>query len=578
MRFKSKKIGGYTIYAITGTNTVSFAIDFTESKVKGLLGFAVEREDHIEHEKYFIKGFKVFVKVIPQPTSDLDVSTFEHPIQSFVWDDFTAKPGYEYTYTFHPLKGTSKNLDRTTKPISIKVKTEVLIDEKATHHVFFNRGVMSSPAYKKKFNNQAPDKIQPLAKQQEAYNWLARDLLKGLKGFVAQAKPNHKLYACFYEFHYEEVVALFKNTHDRGVDVKIIIDAKVKKDKDGKDISFPRTKNLETIGKVGLPLNNIIQREASPSYIQHNKFVIWADENDKPQAVWTGSTNISEGGIFGHTNVGHWVIDSQVAAKYKQYWDLLSIDPEGKEFKKQVESIEASVTADEVLNMPHGTKPIFSPRANLTMLNTYADLVDKTSVVSCITLAFGVQALFKDNLKDNDANDPIVFMLLEKEDKPTEKNADTFVKLTAAQNVYQAYGSYIEDGLNRWSKETNQQITKLNGHVTYIHSKFLLSDPLSKNPIVITGSANFSDNSTTSNDENMIIIKGNQRVADIYFTEFNRLFNHYYFRAILNKSLEQNKADTSGSLFLSEDDSWLVKYKKGTLKYKRVKMFVGMAV
>jgi phosphatidylserine/phosphatidylglycerophosphate/cardiolipin synthase-like enzyme len=110
--------------------------------------------------------------------------------------------------------------------------------------------------------------------------------------------------------------------------------------------------------------------------------------------------------------------------------------------------------------------------------------------------------------------------------------------------------------LNRWSKETNQQITKLNGHVTYIHSKFPLSDPLSKNPIVITGSASFSNNSTTANDENMIIIKGNQRVADIYFTEFNRLFNHYYFRAIFNKSLEQNKADTSGSLFLSEDDSW----------------------
>ncbi len=34
-----------------------------------------------------------------------------------------------------------------------------------------------------------------------------------------------------------------------------------------------------------------------------------------------------------------------------------------------------------------------------------------------------------------------------------------------------------------------------------------------------------------SNDENMLIIRGDQRVADIYLTEFNRLFNHYSFRS-----------------------------------------------
>ena len=33
----------------------------------------------------------------------------------------------------------------------------------------------------------------------------------------------------------------------------------------------------------------------------------------------------------------------------------------------------------------------------------------------------------------------------------------------------------------------------------------------------------------------MLVIRGDQRVADIYFTEFNRLFYHYYFRAVMEK-------------------------------------------
>lgn len=58
----------------------------------------------------------------------------------------------------------------------------------------------------------------------------------------------------------------------------------------------------------------------------------------------------------------------------------------------------------------------------------------------------------------------------------------------------------------------------------------MLVDPLSDDPIVITGSANFSKASTDSNDENMLLICGNTRVADIYLGEYMRLWNHYAFR------------------------------------------------
>jgi len=64
-------------------------------------------------------------------------------------------------------------------------------------------------------------------------------------------------------------------------------------------------------------------------------------------------------------------------------------------------------------------------------------------------------------------------------------------------------------------------------------------------------------------------------VADIYFTEFNRLFNHYYFRSI-NEALNGsgNAGGLEGSLFLAEkDDEWLKKYEPGKLWTKRLQLY-----
>jgi phosphatidylserine/phosphatidylglycerophosphate/cardiolipin synthase-like enzyme len=195
--------------------------------------------------------------------------------------------------------------------------------------------------------------------------------------------------------------------------------------------------------------------------------------------------------------------------------------------------------------------------------------------MACVTLAFGINELFKDYLEDNTGADNISFMLLEKEDKANKKSKKPFRYIGAKQNVYKSWGSYINDDLYQWAKETSTRGMKLNSHVAYIHSKFLLVDPLGDDPVVVSGSANFSAASTNSNDENMIIVRGNKRVADIYFTEFNRLFNHYYFRSVYNKTKE-NKRNDDGTLFLSPDDSWLDNYKKGKLRRKRVEMFTKM--
>jgi phosphatidylserine/phosphatidylglycerophosphate/cardiolipin synthase-like enzyme len=214
----------------------------------------------------------------------------------------------------------------------------------------------------------------------------------------------------------------------------------------------------------------------------------------------------------------------------------------------------------------------------------YVETLDNAETYGGVTLAFGINERFKTALKDNSAGThPVIFLLLEKRDRRNPNAKKRFVPITSRHNVYQAWGTYLKDPVYQWARETNARSLGLNTHVAYVHSKFLLKDPLGDDPIVITGSANFSDASTNGNDENMLVIRGDRRAADIYFTEFNRLFNHYYFRSVREaiaerKPAEANaSADSTASLFLKENDDWLKKYAPGKLRTKRVQVFIAMA-
>jgi hypothetical protein len=80
----------------------------------------------------------------------------------------------------------------------------------------------------------------------------------------------------------------------------------------------------------------------------------------------------------------------------------------------------------------------------------------------------------------------------------------------------------------------------------------------------------------------MLIIRGDRRVADIYFTEFNRLFNHYYFRSVREATKdiapEQAHQRVLQTLFLAENDDWLTRYGPNSLRAKRVRILTGMQV
>jgi hypothetical protein len=58
----------------------------------------------------------------------------------------------------------------------------------------------------------------------------------------------------------------------------------------------------------------------------------------------------------------------------------------------------------------------------------------------------------------------------------------------------------------------------------------------------------------------MLLIRGDTRIADIYLTEFDRIFRHFYFRDVANELAA--KGHNAKSIFLDESDTfaWSASY------------------
>jgi hypothetical protein len=253
--------------------------------------------------------------------------------------------------------------------------------------------------------------------------------------------------------------------------------------------------------------------------------------------------------------------DELVAKAYEKYWQELTKDPDAKHLRPW-NNTNFPVPNDD-LPPPNSTTVIFSPLKGLKALEWYASCMDNAGTATFLTAAFGVHDLFEDifSAKKN----RLRYLMLETEDEDMEKLRSWKFNRIAIGNVLG------ENLFEQWLKE---MLTGFNEHVKYVHTKYMLLDPLSDDPLIIVGSANFSDASTTKNDENMLLIRGDTRVADIYLTEFMRLFMHFYFRTIVN-GIGPAESDPDAG-FLKDNDSWLVPYyQNNTPKCKERLYFAG---
>jgi phosphatidylserine/phosphatidylglycerophosphate/cardiolipin synthase-like enzyme len=258
------------------------------------------------------------------------------------------------------------------------------------------------------------------------------------------------------------------------------------------------------------------------------------------------------------------VWDKTAAKSYFEYWTRLSknLTPTA------LRPLNRAATPTPVGKPPkNGIIAFFSARddenSNVT-LQWYADRMAEAKKIVCITVAFNLDEVFQTVISQE--NDVLRYIV-------KDDDLGSGESVGHDRDVIFAAGGYLGSGaLANFLRERSNPLNTND----YIHTKFMLVDPLSNDPLVVTGSANFSRPSQRLNDENMLVIRGDKRVADIYFGEYMRIFDHHYTRYVVRKLQASGKSDPNAGYLKEAAKDWVPShFDPQSYKAKRRKYFVG---
>ena len=567
MRGRASK-DGLTVRIIAGTHAVLLAFDLADERRTGCLGFSIERTDVGTGDRRWLPNSLRFMSD-PNPEW---VTTARAPLQKFRWGDYTTEPGRLYRYRVVARYGAPAEIlaqgllaerpggfDAIPGGVTLELRTEDCRNEATS--IFFNRGAAASQAYVNKFGDNDPDAIP------EALTWLSRGLEEGLVAFIAKADgADFALHGCIYEFEKPTPIQALIQAQKRGAEVHIVYHARK-----GGNTAEENRHAIESLN-VTFPTTPRTQGSA----IMHNKYLVLLRKDAsgalKPIAVWTGGTNWTEGGIYGQLNVGHAVYDAAVAERYEAGFQVLAQDLSIDQTQAKNDVITPTPTNRAALQ--HGATPLFSPQNGLGMIALYAD-VCRTARVLMVSAPFALHEQIRQVLQ-SPTDGAMRFMLADKEGSYGEKgnidllNAD-LGNMAAVAKPYE--GTKLADFQKRKLDRDRLMVDESFHHAgIHIHSKIILADPFGPDPVLITGSANFSTNSTVSNDSNVLVFRGDTAVADVYVADFMRMFEHYWFRSRKDEKLAADQV-----FALKDTDAWSERYfTPGTREQRDRLAFLGL--
>ncbi|CAE7424018.1 SLC2A3 [Symbiodinium sp. CCMP2592] len=376
-------------------------------------------------------------------------------IQEFKWGDYTTKPNTRYRYTLCAIHGDPQiGIDSSPSGgpakrgpglhVAAQVELEVVIPAAdGDHQVFFNRGVAGS----QRFARLSTGTRESGPRSWEQWQWLSNGLEEALLSFIGRAHKGFELRCAFYEAHYPPVMRALAAAERRGASVQIVMDWKIASWSDDKKVwsqRGPQHLNYWALAESGL-LNSgrVFHRTRPLAAISHNKFIILTAP-DGALSVWTGSTNITAGAIFGHSNVGHIVARPALCKKYMAYWERLTRDPEKKDlaqFNEQLSPLpeEESKWTELVL---------FSPRLRWAdALSFMAQLILKARHSVAFTAAFGISREISPALLaagSEGAGMPVPTYLLLESQGNWQASRDAVQALQRKSNVRVAFGMHME--------------------------------------------------------------------------------------------------------------------------------------
>jgi hypothetical protein len=333
MRASSTK-DGLTVRVIAGTTSVIIGIDLQKNKRKGCLGFTIRRTDLGAVGQPAPANVPVPLPNMLKFPSDVapgPINTERAPLQKFRWGDYTTAARHRYRYQVVPRFGKPGLLQPATIGDGDGVSVDVTTEDDNNHDtsVHFNRAAAASRAFGREFPNITSEELL-LGKTpdaQKARTWLSRGLEEACLAFLAQATNNaFALHAAIYEFQKPNLLAALDAARRRGANVQVVFHDRQKMTK-GKPDPADKTagKNTDAIKTAGIAAMCKGRKADPQDAIMHDKFVVLLQKSGAtltPQAVWTGSMNWTDGGVYGQLNVGHAVYDADIAAKYEALFQL----------------------------------------------------------------------------------------------------------------------------------------------------------------------------------------------------------------------------------------------------------------
>ncbi|OAF19638.1 phospholipase D-like domain-containing protein [Bradyrhizobium neotropicale] len=332
-------------------------------------------------------------------------------------------------------------------------------------------------------------------------------------------------------------------------------------------------------------------------HIGHNKFAVYLDGHGDAQAVMTGSTNWTSLGLCGQTNNSIVIENAGIAEGYRAYWQRLhddeieDPDPPSAPGGKNVQGADLRQENQEVVpaNLTSSAAQLwFSPNTKAKTRNIKKAPPDLDALFKLMQnaqqaiffLAFlpargGLYSIIetarqagetKPNLLVVGAiSDPTAMPGYQAKEAEDGEEDDETPEEAAARKpyVYDARHTHIVRASNLGAGtalgDFEAEILKLGTAI--VHDKIVVIDPLSDNCTVVTGSHNLGYKASYENDENMLIIGGDKRLAQAYAVHVLDVYDHYRYRAWQAKNKLEGKPVFSGHIDLN--DRWLDRYVNG---------------
>lgn len=275
-----------------------------------------------------------------------------------------------------------------------------------------------------------------------------------------------------FEFDLTPVADALIAARQRGVDVRWMTD-----DEHGLEADEePGHGQFAMLQAAGIEV-----RSDTRSALMHNKFWIFDG-----QIVWTGSTNITENGIFKQDNNTIVIQSPHLAAIYEREFQEMWDGQFGPTSPSQLDDQVTVVDGSQIVVVFTSEDP--------ALQNAIVPLV-KSATRSIRFLTFS----FTD------------FPLADAMSQRAQAGVDV-------AGVFETVGSETEAAELR-TLMCRKLPVRQDGNPGFLHHKVIVVDER----IVITGSMNYSSNAEENNDENVIIVD-NAEIARLYLQEFDRVW------------------------------------------------------